>query len=263
MKITVNLLLIFMFLSCNSNKTDVKTIEQNDTLIFTSTESELNQVDTNISIEGFWIDEKYYKELIITKSPKDLEIPNISCFQIPKSTKQITRFIYGFYESGGDLMVKKNEANFEFWGVESNKKTNQIEIISKEIIKVNNQRFIKLKELGLINDTSEVKILENLLFLGKYSNSNGEFVEFKSNGELIGFENFNQYDVPIEIYSEGIENNIFFVSKNGNEESEFGFKFNNDSLFIYNLRCLEFNGKDNICYKNEIINLKTVLVKVH
>ena len=252
-----------MLFSCNSNQLDFKAIESNENHAFTPVNSDLNQLDTIISISGFWIDEKYYRELIKTKSPKDLEIPNTSCFQIPQKAKQKTRLIYGFYESGGELIVMSNGKNYEFWDVESNKRINQIEVISEEIIKLDNQSFIKLNSLNLLNDTSDIKILENLLFLGKYRNSNGQFVEFKSTGELLGFDNYNEYQVPIEIYSEGVESNTFLVSNNGNNETEFGFKFKDDSLFVYNLKCVELNGKNNICYKHEVLGVKTILVKVH
>jgi hypothetical protein len=220
------------------------------------------QSDTPLPFAGYWISENYVREIQKKKSPRLAEVPLISCFQIPSKTNQITRLISGFHEGGGDLVVLKKGASYELWDNELNKKTNQITIVSSNRIKLDNDFFVKLKNFNVADTTNEPKILEEILFAGKYKTDQGKIVEFKSNGQLIGFENYKSFEAFIDFADQDIQIDKFTVRKNENDGKEFGFQFKGNNLLIYNLKCLEYDPNDKSCIKPALDNLKLRLTKI-
>lgn len=85
----------------------------------------------------------------------------------------------------------------------------------------------------------EQLILEQILFAGKYS-LNGKPVELKENGQLTGLQDYTFY-IPIIDYNDAaMQVNQIYLKKDSKSPEYFGFKFEEDTLNIYNLNCIEY-----------------------
>jgi hypothetical protein len=262
MKQLITSILFISLLSCNSTNTDREKKPNDDSLNRVSTTIDFKQLDTTLSFAGYWVDEKYVNEILQKKSPTMTQVPSISCFPIPNRTKQITRLVSGFHEGGEDLVVLKNGTNYELWDSELKNKRKQITIISNDRIKLDNDFFVRLRNYNVSDKSGEPKILEEILFAGKYKTDKGQIVEFNPNGQLLGFDNYNNFEAYVDYADQGMQVDKFVVRQNASSEKEFGFKFKSDSLFIYNLKCLEYDQESKTCVDFGFDNLKLVLVKV-
>lgn len=206
--------------------------------------------DTLISFSGFWVNERYIKDIKSSKSPRKSQGNDESCITIPNKTLQIMRIVWGFHDGGEDLVVVKNGNNYQLWDGELKEKFKDIKIISKTKIKIGNNYFVKLETTDKAITDSNPKILEEILFKGTYHSGNGKIVEFKANGQIKGLDNFTHYDPVIDYVGDpDLDVDQISLGKSQNKTNLFGFKFQKSTLLIYQLKCIEYDSANNKCAK--------------
>ena len=212
----------------------------------TSISADFKKLDTTVSFSGCWLSEDYYNSIREFNSPKKAQ-DGSQFMVVPDRTLQQTIMIYNFHEGGPFLKILKHGDNYEIWEVQDDSLTQQlytIEVISETEIKLGDKIFVKINPLKN-QDTQQ--ILEEILFKGQYTNSDGKTIEFKSNGQLIGLDNFKFYDPIIDYFDAGMQVDQVGLGSSQKDLGWYGFKFNKDTLELYTLNCLTFDSTDNRC----------------
>jgi hypothetical protein len=177
------------------------------------------------SLVGCWITEDYFNSINEFKSPQKAQDGSLF-FVIYDTTRNETMMIYNFHE-GAPQSLK------------------DIQVISPTTIKLADKIFVRINALPKENN---YRILEEILFKGRYTTTEGEKVEFKNNGQVEGLGNFHFYSALIDYYDEGRQVDQVLFWKESKDKSEYyGFEFKADTLELYKLHCLEFDGTSNAC----------------
>jgi len=212
--------------------------------------SDFKQLDTTISFSGCWLSEDYYNSLRQFKSPKKAQ-DGSRFMVIPDRTLKQTIMIYNFHEGGSFLKILKHGNNYEIWEVQEDslkQRLNNVEVISATRIKFDNKTFVKINPPKK-EDTYQ--ILEEILFKGQYTNSDGQLIYFKPNGQLIGLDNFKYYNPIIDYFDAAMQVDQVGLGSSQQDIDWYGFKFNKDTLELYKLNCLTFDSTDKRCVEVE------------
>ena len=229
---------IGLLFSCSSND------RQQDVTIALA--DHFKQLDTTVSFSGCWLSEDYYNSIRQLNSPKKAQ-DGSQFIVIPDRTLQQTIMIYNFHEGGSFLKILKHGDKYEIWEVQDDSLTQRlynVEVVSATKIKLDNRTFIKINPL---KSEDNYQILEELLFKGQYTNSEGKTIEFKPNGQLVGFDNFKYYRPEIDYFDAGSQVDQVGFGSSQNDLDWMGFKFNKDTLELYKLNCLTFDSTMNSC----------------
>ena len=212
----------------------------------TRTSVDIKTFDTTIYFTGTWLSENYFNSINKLKSPK-LAQDESSYIFIPDRTLKETMMISNFHEGGPSLTILKNKERYQIWEIQEDSivgLTGEIEIISDTKIKIKDKIFIKINSFS---SNDYFKILEEILFKGVYTDSNGKNIEFKNNGEIVGLDKFHYYRPLGDYFASGSQVDQISLSTIEKEYNWFGFKFNNDTLEIYKLNCLQIDSVNNDC----------------
>ena len=237
-RLTLICAIIVTLSSCTSigDSQDVETTDSDD----------LKKNDTIISVAGCWISEEYYNSIREFKSPKKAQ-EGSQFIVIPNKARQQTAMIYNFHEGGSSLAVLKNEGSYEIWNVEDELQSHRlcaIEIISSDKIRLDNKSFVKINPL---ETQGSYRILEEILFQGQYTNADSMTIEFARDGQVAGWGKFTYYEPVIDYFDAGMQVDQIRLGYSQSNAELFGFKFDNDTLELYNLDCLLFEEEDNRC----------------
>lgn len=227
-----------LLLSCSSSDK-----QENDKTV---TSVDIKTFDTTIYFAGTWLSEDYFNSINKFKSPK-LAQDGSSFISIPDRTLKKTMMIANFHEGGPSLTILKNQDKYQIWEMQDDSivgLTGDIEVISDTKIKINDKNFIKINPF---TSDDYFKILEEILFKGVYTDSNGKNIEFKNNGEIVGLDKFHYYRPLDDYFDSGSQVDQISLSTIEKEYNWFGFKFNNDTLEIYKLNCLQMDSVNNDC----------------
>ncbi|WP_440133039.1 hypothetical protein [Chitinophaga sancti] len=242
------------FIAC---KTSVASIPESE--IETATESAplvtepdsvgtFEALDTALSFAGIWVNEGYVNDLHITQSPRLCRADSISCIDIPARTLMVTRYISGFHDGAGDIVVVKNGDQYFFTTPDLTKKdVDTIQVLSPTRIKIRNTYLYKLGK-GDVNK-SDWGILEELLFSGTYHFEDGKKVVFGENDTIIGMDIFKRYTPVIDALAEEVENDVDYIEfqTSADKKETYGYKFFMDTLTIYKTKCLQQNARTHAC----------------
>lgn len=221
-----------LLLSCSFNKkADVK-----------DNTKDFKTLDTVVSFSGFWLNENYIKTLLRTKSPRQSQNEDANCITIPNRTLEVTRIVGGLHDGAADMIVVKKPDKYQFYYKYNDTIRDvayDIKLTSKEKIKIGRDTYQKTSE----------NFLEDLLFKGHYSSDKVADIEFTGNGKVKGLENYKSYGVVSDYMDEGCDVDQVFLWNDDKHRDGFGFKFIGDSLFIYKLKCLEYDSVADMCAK--------------
>jgi len=204
------------------------------------TTEDFKSLETIIPFAGFWVNERYLNDIKKSKSPRESQGFYESCITIPERTLQVTRMVWGFHDGGADLVVVKNKDRYQFYYKYNDTIRDfaqDIEIISKEKIKIGDNFFIKTNS----------NFLEEILFKSKYVDSNGTTVEFTATGKVVGLGDYKIYRPLYDYNAEGMNVDQIALLQTEKDGKLFGFKFNADTLLIYELNCLQYDSLNNMC----------------
>ena len=213
------------------------------------TETPVNEVNDAIPFAGDWLNEKYYNLIHDKRSPRDAQEKVENCFiRIPAHMRDTTVMVYGFHESGPDIVIVKKNDQYELWEVQNDsldRKAWTAQVIDADHLQLGEDRFVKINTAHGAYD--EPLILEEILFKGHYQLKGGGDVEFKNNGEVAGLGKYKYYGVLTDYLDAGLDVNQVWLGENRDSMDYFGFKSKEKSLDIFTLKCLEYNKEDKRC----------------
>ena len=102
------------------------------------------------------------------------------------------------------------------------------------------------------------KILEEILFSGSYKLNNNT-INFSLDNKVTGLNGFSYYEPMIDYMDVAMNIDQLVLSNDKNERNLYGFKFIEDSLFIYNLKCMEKDSITGDCY---VVDFGSILFKL-
>lgn len=239
-----------LIISCNSSHDSV-----------TESNSNNSSTDTNsiLAFSGLWLNKKYYEELMKNKSPRISQtLIDESCIYMPTTINGKAMYILSFHEGSGELSITKKSDNYYVDGWEyDSPRPKLIEYHSKDnSLKIGNTQFIKLRQKVPINENP--KILEEILFGGNYK-LNDKTINFSFDNKVTGLDGFSYYDPFIDYADAAMNIDQLVLSNDKSERSLYGFKFIKDSLFIYNLKCMQKDSTTGDCY---VVDFGSVLYKL-
>lgn len=260
---------LFLFACNNAKPAANETTENKDTTSIIETEF-------TVPFAGFWIGETYYNLLQSTRSARIAQQKsNESFIVITSKSTQPTRMIGNVHEGGASMVIVKNGKNYEFWGEEKTKKYHDIHIISENKLKIDDMSFIKLSNDTEFSNESADALIGEILFKGTYTTENNETVTFGANGKITGLYAFAYdadknvrklhefpYGFPIiDYYGEAldIDQIVLEVDRIKDIYQRFCYKFDNDTLLLYDVKCVEYEEKR--CVRVDYGELQYKLVK--
>jgi hypothetical protein len=207
------------------------------------------EVNEAIPFAGDWLNEKYFDLIRDKRSPRDAQEKVENVFiQIPGHMRDTTVMVYGFHESGPDIVIVKKDNQYELWEIQGDsldRKAWTAQVIDADHLQLGEDRFVKINSAhGAYN---EALILEEILFKGHYKLKGGGEVEFKNTGEVTGLGNYKYYRVLSDYLDAGLDVNQVWLGETRDSMEYYGFKSKDKTLDIYKLKCLEYNKEDKRC----------------
>lgn len=209
------------------------------------TAEEVTKVETikgEISISGHWINDKYLAVLLSSQSPRKAQEACEWCFlDIPPSADLPMLVIVNYHEA---IQYHLAASDSDVYTILPNghdapePQFNAIVSQTADKIKLGDQTFIRAQ---CAKEENTFKILEYYLFQGNYTTESGKEVEFTSNGEIKGLDDFTAYNPFIDYFDMGRD--VDQVSlKNSNETwTDYAFRFKQNKLQILALECKSRN----------------------
>lgn len=237
-------LLFFLFfilaLSCGS---DPKSVGN-----YHSSREILSKQEEPIPFSGSWISESYLEHIQRHKSPRKAQVGSEEVFiQIPPITLKPTNLIYNFHETGYELVTLNENGKYHLWEKQNDSLVQpmyRIEILSHDKIRIGEKTYIKINP---VTDTKATRILEEILFKGIYTSRKGQKVEFKNNGEITGLEPYKHYVPLIDYFDAGLQIDQIGLGESPDKLEYFGFKFKEDELDLYKIKCLAYEESEKRC----------------
>ncbi len=254
-RIILTFLTIVLWFSCSSvyrhhNNIEITSDEQRDR-------------NEKISIAGIWISENYYNSLKEFKSPKKAQ-DNSLLLIIPESTNENVTIMHSFHDDYDDYAIKKSHSDYEIWEnfkIPDNKLEYTIHVISSTEMQIGETILIRINPLRVNNFfrnglKDELLVQEELLFKGVYLTTDGKKVELKNNGQIEGLEGYYFYKPASDYYDYGMQvDQLILVKSESNfrwqDLEYYGFKFNYDTLELYQLNCIVFDSTYQVCVEVE------------
>jgi hypothetical protein len=204
--------------------------------------------NAQIPFSGNWIHETYLNSIRDQKSPRAAQEIIEECFiRIPEKMNEKTSMVYNFHETGPELKVVQKDTTYTLWELQGdtlNKAVFPVQILDTEHLKIGAHTFVKINpEYG----DGQALILEELLFKGTYTSKSGQPIEFKNNGEVSGLGKYNYYHVLTDYMDAGLQIDQVGLGETSEKSDYFGFKFRDNMLELYELRCLTFDKTENRC----------------
>jgi hypothetical protein len=261
MKKYILIVLATLFLvACNNNKPVSNEISAEVITISNDSSNIVSEKDMIVPFSGLWISENYYNSLKETRSTKIAqEFAMMIC--IPNKILQPTSMEYAFHEGSESIYVAKDKSGYYFKSVPAQDVFHTIQIITENKLKIGDNLFLKLSNDFEFSNKRFDKIIGELLFKGVYSTENGKTVTFGADEELTGLDDFIGY-LPILDYYD-IERNIDLIILKTSEKDiyqQFGYKFDIDTLFLYETKCVEYNEEEQ-CVSVDFGELQYKLLK--
>lgn len=222
--------------SCSSN--DSK--ESNNIV----TVKDIKSFDTTISFSGYWLSETYFNSIKRNNSPRQAQDGSLFIF-IPAKTLKTTMMIANFHEGGPLLTILKNIDKYQAWEIQDDsiiQAVFDIQVLSQDKIKIGDNSFVKISP---IEKDGHRFILEDILFQGQYISTDNKTIEFTKNGQVKGLGNYEFYSPIIDYIDAGMQVDQIGLGTSENDLEYFGFKFKQDTLELYKLKCLTVDSTDN------------------
>lgn len=252
-------LFVVMVVACSCGGTDVK---NRPSIIAPPPPTATNfaKLDTPVYFTGLWVNENYISDVKRSKSPKaSQKLDQKSCINIPVRTLIPTNFIAGFHDGAENLVVVKNGSKYQLWDEQSAQPQTDIEILAPDRLKIGNEFFVKMDMAPGSNPTQDLSILSTVLFRGSYITANGTTIDFKETGEVKGLDGYTSYSPIIDYQDVALDVDQLILEGPGKPAEHFGFKFVNDALLIYQLRCITKDSASGNCSKVDFGDARYIL----
>ena len=206
--------------------------------------ADFKTLDTALSFAGLWVNEAYIDNIHKTRSPRQSQDVMESCITIPSRTLQVTRMVAGFHEGAEDMVVVKDRNRYQLYDADLSTLQKEMELISPTRIRIGDQYFSRMAH----HDTtlSDLGILEELLFSGRYEREGGKEVIFTADGRVQGLDSFARY-APVIDYTAGSLGEFDLVNMGSGKGKDYGYRFKGDTLQIFRTICATAGGDGNFC----------------
>ena len=198
------------------------------------------------TIIGQWLNKKYINELIKTKSARHAQMSIYLAF-VEFDTTNKSVLIYSFHESV-DREYNVYNGMIRFKDYELSK--HSAKFIDKNTLLFTDDDCIDtlLRYDNVIMNRNNLA-LNRIVFEGKYHNiSNEKIVEFSEGGNVSGIGNFTTYFAFYDYIDFGMEvDKLRLINKN--EKLDLCWSFNNDTLFLHKIQCLDYDSIYGDCLK--------------
>ncbi len=209
---------------------------------------DVKSLQAPVPYSGNWLSEDYLNKINQHQSPRKAQEGSEDCYiHIPGITLVPTFMAYNFHETGPDLVTIKDNEQYQLWEKQADsliKKVYTIEVLSLDKIKLGDKVFVKIHS---DSQNKEPRILEEILFKGKYTTKEGSPVEFKNNGEISGLENYKYYSPVLDYFDAGLQIDQVGLGMTKEKLDYFGFKFSNDGLTLYKIKCVTYDDAEKRC----------------
>ena len=248
----LSLLFTIAFLSCNSNTKPTAettgTTDSTETAETAETEVQFKSLSTSVPYAGSWVSKDYLDIIHKDQSPRKAQETSEEVFiTLPANTLKPATMVYNFHEAMDNLVLVNRKGTFELWEKQNDSLVNAkytIEKLADDTLKIGGKTFVKINP-DLSGD--QPRILEAILFAGKYTNKKGEPVEFKPNGEVTGLGKYNFYLPVIDYFDAGLQVDQIGLGVTRDKMDYFSFKFQKEKFDIYTLKCKEVDPVDKRC----------------
>lgn len=226
---------------------------------------DFTKLDTALSFAGYWLSESYFNDINTHRSPQKSQEGSEDCFVvIPERTLQPTMMVWNFHEGSEEITVVKKGPQYqlyEFRAAGPGSYQKDITVISADKLKIGDKTFVKITPYAKPNEKSSPLILEEILFKGKYRSADGKEVEFRNDGRIIGLDNYHYYQPTMDYIGPGMQIDQISLSAAEEQKQWMAFKFRQDTLLIYDIRCIEFDKANNECSLADFGTLKHTLIR--
>lgn len=251
------LIISTLFAACSNSG------QQEDSTV--SGSADFKKLDTTLSFAGYWLSESYFNDINTQKSPQKSQEGSEDCFVvIPDRTLQPTMMVWNFHEGSEEIAVVKKGPHYQLYEFRTDSLgiyQKDITLISPAKIKIGDKTFVKITPYAKSNEKNSPLILEEILFKGKYQSADGKEVEFRNDGQVSGLAHYRYYQPAIDYIGPGMQINQVSLSTTEGKKEWMAFKFRQDSLFIYDIKCVEFDKTNNECGLADFGTLKYTLVR--
>ena len=239
-QIAITFIALSILISCHSGQDSSSTAT-------TEHGADFKKTNTEIPFAGSWISEEYLNKINVSRSPRVSQGGNDACFiEIPERTLMQTTMIHGFHQGGADWTILRHGDKYDIWnfyGDSVRDFVEEIALTSPTRMTIQNKTFVKIDRVKNKNPG----ILEEILFKGKYVDVNNQPVEFKNTGEVTGLEVFHYYNPIIDYNDRALDVDQLGLGVSDKHVDFYGFKFNKDTLAIYQLKCLQYDSTRKEC----------------
>ncbi len=201
---------------------------------------------TQISITGHWINERYLDVLQSSQSPRKAQEACEWCLlDFPASPDLPMLVIVNYHEAVQYPLASSAEHTLTILANGANEpgpKFNSIDTLGPDRIKVGSQTFRRSR---CTKEENTYKILEYHLFQGTYDLEEGGTVEFTSNGEVKGLDDFTAYNPIIDYFDMGRDVDQIRLKNSNQTWTDFAFRFKQNKLQILTLECKSRDQFDN------------------
>jgi hypothetical protein len=233
--------------ACTSKSRHIEAQNKQDSLCIKPT-------DTIIPFSGLWISKAYVDSLKINKSPRKSQHLGWQIL-FPKKTGD-TALVGNLHDAGLDEIIKIH-GDYMLGGIHGRR----VNLISPQKLMVDSEIYVPCSDWIQNNEYSS-KIIESVLFAGRYLNSNKrDTAKFTSNGKIIGLSSFTSYQVMEDYYDEGRNIDQVIFTMNDGKSTYFAFKFLGDTLKLYDLKCLQYDSSSNQCAEVTFGKIRYTLIK--
>lgn len=240
-----SLIILSLCISCKSDdlkKPKTNQIKSENLTSNIDKESTVEDIIVSTRIVGNFVGIDYHNSLIKTKSPKESQLQDSMSYAnvFVKSGKYLIRGTYNFHEGGitGELIFNDSVSGFIVEG--SSKYQFSLNAENELMVKkFGSHRFSKLND----DIANEDQLVNSILFRDNVFKHENNLIQFRTDGALVGFDDFNSYRVRIDFLD--IDNKfdqIEFKSALSDSSIVFISSFDNGFLNLYKRICLESEG---------------------
>jgi hypothetical protein len=229
------ILAVLNFIQCTNPNSGEQ--QANDTLHAPLTRAERKK------LQGLWLNRAYYHDLMQHRSPrKSQDIGTVSFLKFRFPVSDSVLIVYGFHE-GLEVPVFQTQGKL-FLQREEHPMDELVLASGDSTLEIFGETFVRTTIPA--EPENEERILEALLFQGKYE-WEGKEVALEANGRVEGWADFRRYKPLADYNDAGMDVDQLQLFGSKEEPQSVGFRFSSDSLFIYELNCLEYDSLGHQC----------------